>query len=118
VRGEGLPGRLILEEKMEIENAQPEKMLTLKEAAGQLGYKRSGLIEIVNRTKAGKPGPQIQFYQIGSGPIKFKQEWIDDFVIANSVEPGQIVPAKKPKRGRKPGPSNYVQIPDHWSLAV
>ncbi len=100
------------------ENKQVDRLLDLKEAAAQLGYEPSGLYEIVKRTKAGKAGPQIQFFQIGTGPIKFKQEWIDDFVLANSIEPGQITPATKPQRGRSVKACNQVKIEPHWSLAV
>jgi hypothetical protein len=62
-------------------------LLTLEEAAEQLGYSVSGLRKIVNSTKAGKIGPAIQFFQVGRGPIKFRQEWIDEFVEANAVIP-------------------------------
>lgn len=101
------------------ENKQVDRLVDLKEAAAQLGYEPSGLYEIVKRTKAGKTGAQIQFFQIGTGPIKFKQEWLDEFVRANSIEPGQIVPAKKPKK-RLQGSTrtNQVTIEPHWSLAV
>jgi hypothetical protein len=94
-----------------------ERMLNLAEAAEQLGYEPSGLREIVHRTKYGKPGPQIQFYQIGNGHIKFRQEWLDLFVLQNSIAPGQIKPAKKQKRLTRTVAEKVV-IEPHWSLAV
>jgi hypothetical protein len=92
-------------------------MLNLPEAAAQLGYKPSGLHEIVKRTKAGKSGPQIQFFQIGSGPIKFRQEWLDDFVLSNSIEPGQITPAKRPKRSKRTGSGSRIHIEPLWATS-
>jgi hypothetical protein len=62
-------------------------LLTLEEAAAQLGYSASGLRKIVNSTKAGKSGAAIQFFQVGRGPIKFRQEWLDEFIDANATIP-------------------------------
>lgn len=74
-----------------------EPLLTLEEAAKLLGYSASGLRKIVNRTKAGKVGGTIQFFQLGRGPIKFKREWIDDFIAANTTIPAQPRPRFVPK---------------------
>jgi hypothetical protein len=63
------------------------QLLTLEEAAAQLGYSASGLRKIVNNTKSGKCGAAIQFFQVGRGPIKFRQEWLDEFVEANATIP-------------------------------
>jgi hypothetical protein len=68
-------------------------LLTLEEAAAQLGYSASGLRKIVNSTKAGKGGAGILFFQVGRGPIKFRQEWLDEFVEANAVVPIRPRPA-------------------------
>lgn len=75
-----------------------DNLLTLAQAAKLLSYEPGGLRKIVTRTAKGKPGPQIQFFQIGRGPIKFKREWLDDFVLANSVVPWQAMPRKQEQR--------------------
>src|SRR4051812_34666405 len=68
-------------------------MLSLDEAASLLGYTPSGLRKIVRRTRQGKCGATIQYFQIGQGPIRFKPEWLDDFVAANSYLPARPTPA-------------------------
>jgi hypothetical protein len=97
---------------------KPAKLLSLEEAASQLNYSPSGLRKIVNRTKRGKPGPQIQFFQAGHGPIKFRQEWIDEFVLSNSLEPGQVVTLKNPKHGRRVKNGSRTPIEPIWTTAV
>jgi hypothetical protein len=62
-------------------------LLSLEDAAKLLGYTPSGLRKIVRRTREGKRGPTIQFFQVGTGPIRFKPEWLDEFVAANSTMP-------------------------------
>ena len=76
-----------------------DRLLTLAEAADLLGMKASGLRKIVARTKRGTPGPQIQFFQIGEGPIKFRREWIERFIEENSTKPGQVrsQPQRRPQ---------------------
>jgi hypothetical protein len=100
-----------------VEIDESERMLNMDEAAEYLGYKPSGLYEIVGRTKHGKAGAQLQFYQIGTGPIKFRREWLDEFVEANSIKPGEIVPAKKPQRGRR-AVGGRVPIEPIWATAT
>jgi hypothetical protein len=100
------------------ENKQVDRLLDMKEAAAQLDYEPSGLYEIVKRTKAGKGGAQIQFFQIGTGPIKFKQEWIDEFVLANSIEPGQITPARRPKRQQRTVKGCPIRIDYQWGTSA
>ena len=94
------------------------EMMSLADAAANLGYHPSTLRKIVNRTKQGERGPQIQFFQVGSGRIKFKQEWLDDFVLANSVEPGQVVPAKKQRRDRRTAIGDPIEINYQWGISV
>jgi len=94
-----------------------DKMLNLREAAEQLGYKPSGLREIVDRTRKGKQGATIQFFQVGKGPIRFKQDWLDEFVAANSIAPGQVTVQQRPRQRRKPFSANTVQIEKHWNIA-
>lgn len=78
-----------------------DSLLSLEEAAELLGYSPSGLRKIVNRTRAGKLGATIRFFQIGNGPIKFKREWLDDFISANSVIPVQRRPKTDPQHLRR-----------------
>jgi hypothetical protein len=55
----------------------PDAMLDLATAAELLGYKPAGLRKVV---KAG----QIRFVQNGRGPIKFRREWIDEYIHASN----------------------------------
>lgn len=71
-------------------------LLDLNAAAAILGYKPAGLRKIVAATKAGKPGPTIQFAQVGKGPIRFRREWLDEFITKNVVKR----PPKPTKRAR------------------
>lgn len=93
-------------------------MLSLKDAAKRVGYSPSGLRKIVNRTKAGKPGPQIQFFQVPRGRIKFRLEWLDDFVLANSVEPGEVQPFRKPVNGRRTLGGARIELNQDWSTVA
>lgn len=80
-----------------------EPLLSLEEAATLLGYTTSGLRKIVNRTREGRQGATIRFFQVGKGPIKFKSEWIDDFIAANSFVPAPKRVITKPKHLQRPG---------------
>ena len=77
-------------------------LVSLEDAATMLGYTPSGLRKIINRTRAGKPGPTIQFFQVGKGPIKFRPEWIDEFIAANTVKLAAQRQATKPLPVRQP----------------
>jgi hypothetical protein len=76
-----------------------DRLLSLAEAAELLGMEASGLRKIVARTKRGTPGPQIQFFQIGQGHIKFRREWIERFIEDHSIKPGQVR-QRKPQQPR------------------
>lgn len=78
-----------------------DSLLTLAQAAELLGLKASGLRKFVARTRRGTPGPQIQFFQIGEGPIKFMREWIERFIEENSTKPGQVQQPKPQRRQSK-----------------
>jgi hypothetical protein len=80
-------------------------LLSLEDAAKLLGYTPSGLRKIVRRTREGKAGPAIRFFQVGKGPIRFRSEWLDDFVDGNSVMPERArVRAKiEPTHLKRPG---------------
>jgi len=58
-------------------------LLNLKEAAAYLGYDDAGLRKIVGQQK-------IQHMQNGRGPIKFRREWLDEFIAANADGPSDI----------------------------
>jgi hypothetical protein len=78
-----------------------ESLLNLAEAAALLGYAPSGLRKIVNRTKHGEPGAVIRFMQVGRGPIRFRREWLEQFIDANTTGPKPVdrSPARKPLQG-------------------
>jgi excisionase family DNA binding protein len=60
-----------------------DKLLTLREAAAYLGYSPSGLRKIVSKRA-------IRYSQVGQGPIRFRREWLDEFVAVHTVDPRQI----------------------------
>jgi hypothetical protein len=77
-------------------------LISLEEAARLLDYSISGLRKIVSRTKAGGLGPKIQFFQVNNGPIKFRREWVADFINANTVSLKSNVVPPLPKNKLKP----------------
>lgn len=54
-------------------------LLNLKEAARLLGCSPKGVRVLIDRTRRGKPGG-IRFCQVGRGRIRFRREWLDEFV--------------------------------------
>lgn len=57
-------------------------MLTLKEAAEVLGCSPSGLRKLIRQGA-------IRYFQIGKhSTIRFRREWLDDFIDLHSVIPG------------------------------
>ena len=87
--------------------AEPDALIDLAKAAELLGYKPAGLRKIV---KAG----QIRFIQNGNGPIKFRREWLDEYLQANnptgtkrspsqrrSLPPTSSVPGFDPSRFKR-----------------
>lgn len=72
-------------------------LLSLQEAADKLGYTVKGLRKIVDRSRAKAngeetDGPTITFFQTTKGaPVKFKQEWIDQFIREHTVQQEQDV---------------------------
>ncbi len=111
-----------LEQTLEANDGRPTKgaddMIPLAAAASQLYYSTSGLRKIVARTKSGRPGAKIQFFQIGSGHIKFRQEWLDEFVRSNSIGPDEKVTLRKTTKSRNSATTKQLQIETHWSLGV
>ena len=87
----------------------PDRMLSLNEAATYLGYTRNGLWRIVERSRTshqGKytEGPTLKFFQsTAHGPIRFKREWLDEFVAQHRIEPSdnEQVPCRGTRRASK-----------------
>ena len=69
------------------------RLLRLSEVARRLNYTERTLRRIVNRAKRrakGEPvrGPVIRFMQAGKGAeIRFRPEWIEEFIRENTVDP-------------------------------
>jgi len=69
------------------------KLLSLREAAEALGYTIKGLRKIVDRSRARANGvrtrgPTIRFFQTSRGaPVKFRPEWIEEFVDQCTIDP-------------------------------
>jgi|GEM_PF-2902074 len=69
------------------------RLLSLQEAADALGYTVKGLRRIIDRSRARARGlrtrgPTIKFFQAGEhSPIKFRREWIEEFVADHTVDP-------------------------------
>jgi len=80
------------------------RLLGIREAAQMLGYTEKGLRKIVERSRAKANGartrgPTIRYFQTCKGaPVKFKREWIEEFIDEYTVDPApQKVPEFVPK---------------------
>jgi hypothetical protein len=71
-------------------------MLDLKQAAELLGYSTSGLRKLVRR------GDVRVFQARPHAPLKFRPEWLDEFIEARSTTPSEA-PAQQRRRA-KPAP--------------
>jgi hypothetical protein len=77
-----------------LKKAKAMRLLNLQEAAETLGYTVKGLRRIVERSRAKARGvrtrgPTIKFFQAGEhSPIKFRREWIEEFIVGHTVDPG------------------------------
>ena len=91
-------------------------MLSLKEAAEYLGYSEKGFRRIVDRSRAASKGakvrgPVIRFFQTSrNAPVRFQQEWIDEFVEKNTIDPFRAMPAAKKVKSR---PKRNVVVDSH-----
>ncbi len=64
-------------------------LMTINQAADYLGYSVSGLRKLVNRGI-------IRYFQATEGAaLKFKREWLDDFIEANTKPSEQKESAKR-----------------------
>ena len=83
------------------------KLLSIREAAEMLDYTEKGLRKIVERSRskaagARTHGPTIKFFQTGKGaPIKFRPEWIEEFIGENTVDPSKEATSTDGQRKRK-----------------
>jgi hypothetical protein len=100
-------------------------MLSLREAAAVLGYTEHGLRKIVDRSRRKAKGvriagPTIRFFQTtASAPIKFRPEWLEEFVAAHTVNPvaraAPIEPPKPRKTEVQPLAGDLTDMSMHWS---
>ena len=80
------------------------ELLSLKEAAAYLGYTERGLRKIVGRSWLARRGrivnaPTIEFSQAGKrGAIRFRREWLDDFINKGRVMPIPDLPLATRRR--------------------
>lgn len=88
--------------------AVPPGMLSLKEAAEFLGYNGDdALRQIIDRSRAkaggaATTGPTIKFFQPSKkAPIRFKPEWLLEFIDEHTVDPSHAVAAAKRERKQK-----------------
>ncbi len=83
------------------------KLLSLQEAADALGYTVKGLRKIVDRSRdkangARTRGPTITFFQTTKGaPVKFKPEWIEEFVADHTFSSGKPKTKTRKKREKQ-----------------
>ena len=90
-------------------------MLTIAEAAERLGYTVKGLRNIVDRSRAraqGRPvrGPVIKFMQVSrKSPILFREEWIEEFIDACTIDPHGATPAPSVQRAGKKMPPLQIE---------
>jgi hypothetical protein len=103
------------------------EMLSLREAAALLGYSERGLRRIVDRSRQKSQGirvagPMIRFFQTAaSAPIHFKQEWVEEFIAAHTIDPlarSTNEPQRSPKAPRQesqPFTGNLNELRSrHW----
>jgi len=85
-------------------------MLNLSEAAAYLGMSPSGLRKILNRG-------QIKYFQHGKhGRIKFKQEWLDDYIEAHAVSPVRPLVTSPVSKKRRRATSTHRPPDDDQGL--
>jgi excisionase family DNA binding protein len=77
-------------------------LVDLTTAAAYLGYIPSGLRKLVKQKR-------IRYVQNGRGPIRFRREWLDEFINANSSGPQDIERAPAQTRS-KPRPASKPRL--------
>ena len=81
-------------------------MLDIEEVAQQLGCTVSGVRKVVARG-------EIRYFQHGKrGRLKFKPEWVDEFIARHTVVPAdeqpQRLPVKRPGKQTAPAGNEAV----------
>ena len=81
-------------------------MLDIEDVAQALGCTVSGVRKVVARG-------EIRYFQHGKrGRLKFKQEWVDEFIARHTValadEQPRLAPAKRPAKPKPPKDSEGV----------
>jgi excisionase family DNA binding protein len=65
-------------------DAEPKDAFSLEQVSKLLGCKPKTVRTLVDRTRRGLPGG-IRFHQVGRhSPIRFRREWIDEFLAEHS----------------------------------
>ena len=83
------------------------RLLSIQEAAEVLGYSVKGLRKIVDRSRAKANGartrgPTIRFFQsCRGGPVRFKEEWIEEFIEDGTIDPGNGAPMRRARNGKR-----------------
>ena len=82
-------------------------LMSMQNAADALGYTVKGLRKIIDRSRAKAKGartlePTIKFFQTVKGaPVKFKEEWIEEFIEEHTIDPNNGHPTRKNGKKRK-----------------
>jgi len=83
-----------------------------------------GLRKIVERSKAKAGGarvrgPTICFFQTTKGaPVKFKTEWIEEFIDKHTVDPEKGAPSSNGRKKKKRRPGIEISQRDRELLKV
>jgi hypothetical protein len=83
-------------------------MLSIRDAARHLGCSTDTVRQLVNRSKArlaghATSGPTIKFFQTGRyGSIRFRPEWLEEFIDAGTRDPDVSVERPRAKKPRPP----------------
>lgn len=78
------------------ERNSSEAMLSVDEAAATLGYSTSGLRKLIARR-------ELRYFQARPhAPIKFRREWLNEFIEAHSAEPGPELVAAVERKKKAP----------------
>jgi len=93
------------------------ELLSLQEAARILGYTEKGLRKIVERSRARCNGARtrgatIKFFQAARGSaIRFRPEWIEEFIEEHTLDPSQAVTESQPRKQKSTGRKRPVIEP-------
>ena len=71
-----------------------DSVLNMRQAAAYLGYEPSGLRKLVAQR-------HIQHTQNGRGPIRFRREWLDQFIATNASGPQDLVRSPAQRRTKR-----------------